>query len=312
MAVKKLKIIAYNISAAAATTNELKPLTDIMKVLSDSKSINDRFMKLSELDENREGDFIASFKQKKKYIFGLLIRMKEGEIANILEEQLDHKMISLEEIAEEAQSSIAGTVKTYSYFLLSNELLIYTPGMLSLKSFQAYFDWLLRKDDDEVVGYVFSPVINEQTEVPIPNIKSIEISDSAFSDTGIFSSISKSFDILKNGLIKSIFANSKDFKEIEAENIISARIELKIRAMHPKKEKEEKKKNTLTALMKSTDNDDIIITAKDGTKIKGSSYVVAKHLALETTKTGFPMEGQLEKEMSDFLMSVLNNVDTAN
>jgi len=298
MAVKKLIITAYDVNTTEATTRSIKPFADIVKALSNSKTINERFMRLSELDENKEGDFIASFTSSKKYIFGLILRMKEGEMAHILKDQLDHPMITLEEIAKETEANVAGAMKEYSYFLLNNTHLIYTQGLLSLKSFQTYVNWLLRKEDEDGLGYVFNPVVRETNEVSFSGIKTIEISDSAFSGDSALSSISKSFDILKNGILKTLLANSRDLEEIEAENIISARIQLKIKSMGGKKDSEKKK--ALTAIIKSADNDDVTITAKDGTKIKGASFVVKKTLTLETTKNGFPIESHMENEMHDF------------
>jgi len=243
MAVKNLTLTAYDIATTEATTKQIKPFNDIASILSNSKTINERFMRLSGLDENKEGDFIASFKSTKKYIFGLVLRMKEGEMAHILKDQLDHLMITLDEIAKETEANVAGAMKEYSYFFLNNSNLIYIPGLLSLKSFETYFNWLLRKDNDEATGYVFSPVVKETDEVPFSGIKTIEISDSAFSSGNVFSSISKSFDVMRTGILKYLFANSMDLDEIDAENIISARIQLKIKTMRGRKKDQEKKKH---------------------------------------------------------------------
>ncbi|HPA70788.1 MAG TPA: hypothetical protein PKY31_00875 [Spirochaetota bacterium] len=66
----------------------------------------------------------------------------------------------------------------------------------------------------------------------------------------------------------------------------------------------------MIAVVKSADNDDITITARNGTKIKGSSFVVKKKLSLETTKNGFPVESHMEKEMHDFAEEVKKDVET--
>lgn len=307
MAYKKITVTAYSVSTTEATTRAIKPFDDISRTLSNFGTINERFMRLSELDENKEGDFIASFKSSTKYIFGLILRMREGEMAHILKDQLNHSMITLDEIAKETEANVAGAMKEYSYFLLNNNHLIYTQGLLSLKSFQTYINWLLRKDDEDKAGYIFNPIIKETNEVSVSGIKSIEIGDSAFLGGRTLASISKSFDILKSGILKHLLANSKDLEEIEAENIISARIQLKIKTMRGKKNAEKKK--ALTAAIKSADNDDVIITVKNGTKIKGASFVVKKPLTLETTKNGFPIESQIEKEMHDFAEGIRNNVE---
>lgn len=251
-----------------------------------------------ELDASEEGDFIAMYNNKQA-LFGLFIRIKKGELAHILKNQLKKNAISLNDIEQQTEEDVAGTVKSYSYFLCTNKTLIYMPGGLSIKSFETYLSWLLNNNKC-AYKYIFNPIITKKSEIPLSEISEIIISDSLFYKMDADKIITKSLDFqkIKKDTLKALLKNSSDLDEIDAENIISAKIQLKIKSKSVDKEKQ------LTALVKSVDNDDIRIKDKQGRTIKGSEYHEKKVCSIETTRGGFPVEEQIKQKMEEFLQGL--------
>lgn len=301
---KATTIYAYSVGTLESTTKAVKPYSEVIEVLTNVGSIQDRFMKLSSIEINKEGDFIASFNNmtNRGYVFGSLLRMKEGEVTHIMKSQMNKSELSLDEISQTNEDNIAGTVKDYSYFLLSNDLLILAPFGLNIKAFQSYINWLTRNKSAVKVGFNFSPKTRKVDGVEFSDITGIKISETFFKGKSEYNNIFKQLNILKSDVIKSLLANTRDLKDIEEERIISAKILLKIRGSKDAKKTNAKKQ--LTAVLKSVDHDDIEITSKGGRKVKGNEFVMKKAIPIETTSNNNPVEAFLEEKMYEFAIEV--------
>jgi len=173
-------------------------------------------------------------------------------------------------------------------------------GGLRIKDFQTYITWLC-KQCNITKEYVFNPIITKQSEIAIKDIKEIVIADALFYKMDQSLTVTKSFKLWKSDILKHLIANSKDLPDIDLENIISAKIELKFRTKAIEKEKQ------LTALIKSVENDDIIIKDKKGKTIKGAEYQEKRVEKVDTTKGGFPVEQQVKQKMAEYLQAIGND-----
>lgn len=296
---KTITISAFSIGLNTATTKKFNCAEDILKALKNFNTIQKRFMVLNPMDSIQEGDFIAMYQEIGNLLFGLFIRMKGGELAHILKDHLSKPAISFTEIAKEAEENVAGIVQAYSYFLCNNKVLIYMPGGLTIKSFQTYISWLLSKERTPN-NYIFNPILKKQGAIPIKDVKEIIIADSFFYNVATNKTVTKYFNLFRKDLLKQLINNSDDLADIDEENIISAKIELKFNTKKIDKEKR------LTAAIKSIDQDDIIIKDKSGKTIKGSEYIEKRVEKIETTKAGFPIEEQVKQIMVKFFNELVS------
>jgi len=301
MKTKTITVTAYKIQTAETSTADIDIQNEIISALEEQNSLGKRFMRHNELDDLKEGDLISLYEdEKNQWLFGSFVRIKEGELAQILKEQMGQNSLSLNDIAVQTDEKVEGAIKDYSYFLFSKGMLLYTGGV-SLKSFQIYINWLIGKGMD----FRFNPIIQEQNQIPLSEIKTVEITDLGLNITneikdiekGTFTTITKNINNIARALLEQLLSESKDLNTIMAEDILSVNIQFKIKT--PKKAEEEKKK-ALTALLKSVDNEDIIITAKNGQKIRGTSFTLKKAFKVELTSKGFPIEEHVKREMIVF------------
>lgn len=295
---KPITLTAYEISTAESTTKELNPSLAFTEVLK-GKSIEERFLKLSELDESKEGDVVLNYQAGKNSVFGVIVRMKESEFAQISSEQFGKEKITFDEIERKLKEDIVGVVNQYAYFLLIDKYLIHTSKTL-LKSFQAYLNYLLEEKVD--FKYSFNPKINKakNAKLKLKDISSVSISEVALYGNKDYEYVNKSISDLKDEFMKFLLSEVRDLQEIEKENIISAQIHLKIKRLSKKESPETEK--ALQALLKfSNENEDIVATTRDGKKVTGDEISVVKKVRIETTQGGFPNELQLKQEMDNFL-----------
>jgi len=81
---KSIPVTAYKVGTVETTTTAINIKKEVISALNKQDTIEKRFMQLNENDEMEEGDFISSYESKKKWLFGSFLRIKEGEMAQIL------------------------------------------------------------------------------------------------------------------------------------------------------------------------------------------------------------------------------------
>lgn len=292
---------AYDIGFEQAVVEDYDLPKMVKKVIDSSPSANDRFMQLNENDPLGEGDFIASVTYTAKTgLFGSIVRLKKGTANQLLLTQMEAKEIKLEEIVTENNNKVAGSVKDFSYFLLTKDQLIMTAGNPSRKAFQAYVNWLLLEKLGKEVGCKFDPKTKVSEGMTIDDVKRIDIGEAFFNDPE-YTKINKVLPKLKSNILKELFGDIPALNDIDAEDFISAKVELTIK--RTKKAAEEKEK-ILKALLKSVESEDIIIRTKDGKTVKGTIFELATKISVESTQSGFYNEHALLMEMKDFMEDI--------
>jgi len=99
-----------------------------------------------------------------------------------------------------------------------------------------------------------------------------------------------------------MLSNVKLGKDLDMEDIMSARLTLKIN-------KQQLKKNNsavLDAALRLVDGENISVIGNDGTKINGTEYLTKFKRAFEKTSAGYYNEKAIETEMRQIIKAVKN------
>lgn len=298
MARKSIKLNGFKVQTAEVTTQRYNLISEIESAISTKTKLSDRFMSLNPSDEHSDVDLIADIKKTKEGLFGCFWRIKSGVASQISTSQINNASLSLNDIEQETKKNVVGTLKDYSFFYLTKDRLVYSNGNPRIKSFQTYINWILR-ESNQAFQYIFVPIISETKEVPLSSVSSIDVSDSFFKgNTKATSEYSQSFASITRAILKQLLSNQKTLGDLEEENIISAKILLTVKKGL---KKDDDKRDALSALIKSTNGDDIIIRTKDGRKLQGSFFESKKQISVETTNGGHPSEPEIEGEMIQYV-----------
>lgn len=300
---KKLLLKMYEIKTASDLIAEINLPLELKKKLEDNNILNDRFLQHNELDVAQEGDVIGKYEATRGFLFGTILRIKRGEATHITLTQLEGESINLEDLASSATDGIAGSLKDYGYFCMTKTHLALTSGHISRKAFQSYINYLLCKPEPTTQKISLEPMVNTETVIPMSDVRSIAISESYFSNNSGYDSVTEAFSVVKNRVLLKMLADAKSLRDIEADNILSATIRLRLRISNRSKKTEENKK-VLSALFQSADSDDVVVATRTGKKIKGGVFEIKKEVEIDFTDSGFPHKGQLETEMRNFLKEV--------
>lgn len=297
---KRIVLKSYEIKPAETKMLELDLPSLVKSKLEEIKTVNERFMQHSEMDTAEEGDFIGMYKSDKSIVFGSIVRIKRGEANHITLSQLDGPAIRLEEMESSAGKGVAGILKDYGYFCMNKKNLLLTTGHISRKAAQTYFNWLLNKPDGGSPVCIFEPKTKSADDTPISEISSIAISEAFFQNRKGYESFTRDLSVTKSKFLLDMVTDAKSLKDIDLENIISASIRLKIK-LGSKSKKTEENKKVLATLFQSAESNDILVSTKNGRKIKGGTFEVKRETEEDITASGFPHEAQLETEMRQFL-----------
>jgi len=290
---KEIKMTVYEIHYVEQNPQEPDLCTDLHKSLDDSDTIRDRLMPLSEKESNTDSDFIAEFKLSNNFLFGSFARLTAGEESAVPKAVLDKKTVSLKEMISESSDTNEGSIKTSSFFCIFKNLLVITNRQMTLKALQNYVNWLMEKNGI-LEKITFIPKKNTASEIPINDIKAIEIAGEYI----------KSKDETKTQVIDLTskilrpLLDVKGKKDFDEENLVSAKLTLKF------KRKEINKEKALDVALKITDDENIVIISRSGKKIHGSEYLVTAVRSIEKVKDDIFNEKAIETEMRQILKDV--------
>lgn len=296
---KRITLKAFDIAPALETIHELNLSARLFKALEQSKSVNDRFMLLSEQEIMKEGDFIASYRRGKSTLFGSFFRMRQGEATQIFAEQLQGKTIDLDKLSTMSSEKIAGHLKDFTYFYITKDILILKAGHLGRKACEVYFNYLIKNSEGGDDVCKLTPKLGFSENVELGDVRSIDIAESHFQGSREYATISRNLDNVKDAVMKELIADADLFKDIQAENIISASIQLKVK-IGSRQKKDEEKEKALKALLRSAESDDIVVALKNGKRLKGSSFEQKTVVDVDTTSHDFLNERELEGSMAEF------------
>ena len=293
MANRKLTFSVFTIDPIVVDVTDFKIVESLVPALDRTGTIRARMMRLSNDDDNQDSDFISSYRLKSNgMLVGSFLRLRESSESFLSVDDLDRNEIEINEVIREASENSAGTVKDSAFFAIRDNLLVLTSAHSNKKAFLTYLRWLGREYGFGS-DFDFKPVYNTANEIPIKDIKSIQLAD-AYINSRLQSETFK----LKNEVIKSFFSDAGSLAAFDWENIVSATLLVKL------KKSELKKQNALDAAMRLTDSEDVVIVGKNGKRIKGSDFVVKVERKIENTENGMYNVPEIEGVMYDIINAV--------
>ncbi|MGL4986250.1 MAG: hypothetical protein ACRC5H_03825 [Treponemataceae bacterium] len=295
---KAVKITVFEVRYKETNPAAITLGKDLFDCLDKTQSSKERFLPLSNKDENGDNDFITTFTFSSDFLFGSFARLVEGIESTVLKTSLDKKKVSLNDMLVESSENAEGSIKNYSFFCIYKNLLAITNQRNAIKSFEIYVNWILEKNSKKNTGIGFYPKKNTINTIPIKEIKSVQISSDYINAKDELKTEAVK---LTSSVLKDFFTDVKGKKDFDQENLVSAILTLQF------KTKEINKEKALEAALKITDDDNIIITGKNGKRIKGSSYLVTAIRRIEKLKTGIFNEKEIETEMRSILKDVIND-----
>lgn len=285
----------YEIHYVEQNPKEPDLCTDLFKSLNSSNTIRDRLMPLTQNEDNTDSDFITTFSSSSGFLFGSFARLTAGEESVVPKTVLDKKTVSLNDMISESSASNEGSIRYSSFFCIYKNLIILTNRIVTLKALQTYVNWLMEQNGFSS-KITFIPKKNTATELPVKEIKSVEIAEGYINARNETKTQSIN---LKDNLLKMLL-DVKGKKDFDEENLISAKLTLKF------KQKEINKEKNLNAALKIIDDENIIIIGKNGKRIRGSQYLITAVRKIEKLKSGIFNEQEIETEMRKVLKDINN------
>lgn len=250
-------------------------------------------MKISEDGDNSDSDFISYYKVSRNgLLFGSFLRLRESSESFLSIDDLDKEFIDINDVVRESSENSAGTIKDSAFFAFKENYLVMTNAHNNKKAFLTYLRWLAR-ESGTTADFDFNPVHNKAKEIPIKEIKSIQLADSYISSK----LQSQSFN-LKHSIIKSIMSDVNTSAEFDWDKIVSATLLVKM------KKSELRKQEALDAALRLTDSDDVIIIGRNGKRLKGSDYIIRAERLIESGKNGMFNIPQIEGVMYEIINTV--------
>lgn len=292
MGSKKLKFSVFTVDSIVSDVSDLRIADDMTNALRHMARVRDRMMRLSE-DDEKDSDFISDYKARPNgFLFGSFLRLKGGSESFLSVEDLDKDVIEINDVVREASEKSAGTVRDSVFFALRGRYLVMTSVHSNKKALLNYLRWVARENGTSS-DFVFNPVYNSTTEIPMKEIRSIKLADSYINSA----LQTKSFN-LKNTLLKQLFSDVDSIGRCDWEDIVSATLTIKIN------KKELEKQNALNTALRLVDSEDVIITGRNGKKLRGSSYLLNVSRSIESTGKGLYNVPEIEGVMYDIIRDV--------
>lgn len=306
---KAVRLRAFKIANSDINNQHPNLNENLSSKLKDSTSVNDRRMPLNPEDPQKEEDLISYFQCLSNSVFCTMLRIKLGNnIQHINTELFNKKSFTISELKESTVDGEAIYKNNY-YFSVSNKFLITNLQLnRSIKKLETYLGWLLNG------LYEINPIIDKEFVPSLSQITDIEVKGSDINLSSIvnpsdnLSTETKVTTIAKNTFLHlfKFLDDSKKLNDIKIEQMISAKLIIKIRK--PRKNDNEELKKAYAALLKPVaDLENYTFHTKGKTKIKkGQDILRTKDVKIETTDSGFLNESQLSQEMDRFLLELEN------
>jgi hypothetical protein len=278
-------------------------LTDLpgklYKALNKTATAMERLMPLSHHDDNKDKDFISNFNYGQGYLFGSFVRLNEGETSSVLMTSLNKKTIGINEMISEAKEGSAGSIKTSGFFCIFKDILVLSSARYIRSALEIYASWIIREKLDDDMQCRFFPLINTASNIPIRDIQSIKFSDTFGSSDNIVCNTSMK---LSKNLLDQLFGNIKTLHDMNIDDLVSATLVLHFN----KKELRKNNADVLNKALRLVDSENIIITGKDGRRIRGTEYLSKIVRQFEKIGRQRYNEQAIETEMRNIIKAVKN------
>lgn len=286
---------------------EIQPLTEgtqivdlpkiLYTVLNKTKTAKERLMPLNADENSKDSDFIGSFNYNQGFLFCSFIRLNEGEESTVLFTSLEKKTVEINEIIVTAQEGSAGSVRDKAFFCMCGNLMVMSSSKNNRGALETYINWILCNNLNDSQQCKFVPRKNTADTVPIKDISSIQFLDTYLNGK---QDIQKTSLQLKKGLLQSLLNDVATIRDFDIQDIISATLLLRIN----KKQLKKNNSAVLDTALRLVDNENVIITGKQGRRIKGTQYLIRVVKKFERTAASYYNERAIETAMREIIKAV--------
>lgn len=307
---KKLTLRAFKIQNSSFTEPNSGIVRLLQKVLTDSSRASDRRMPLNADDPDR--DLLANYiwPANNSYLFGMMLRVIPADNGGIIEEELfNQHTITMAQVS--AGSPDQSQYKGHFYFALNNEYLVTSlPGNINIDRLQTYINWLLESVRDSSL-FQFIELTKLPEGVQLSQIKDIQFVGGGVTTTAKTTDEPSTSWTVKLGnitedILKSVISDSTSLDMIKANQLIEARLLLKVKGK-PKEMAQEEFQKVMGALATNINNDNgLVLRTKDGNNYTGDMIKVKKTVSVECIEANRIVEEQLKQEMERFLNEIRN------
>ena len=305
---KKLTLRAFKIQNSNFTEPNSGIIRLLQQVLTASSLASDRRMPLNVDEPDR--DLLANYiwSANNSYLFGMMLRVIPADNGGIIEESLfKQHAITMAQVS--AGSPDQSQYKSHFYFALNNEYLVTTlPGNLNIDRLQTYINWLLEKVRDSCL-FQFIELTKLPEGVHLSQISEIQVvGGGVTATTKTLEEDSKSWMVklgnIAEDILLSVIKDSDSIEAIKANQLIEARLFLKVKKK-PKEMAQEEFQRVMGAFATNINNDKgLVLRTKDGNNYTGDSIKVKKVVSVECLEANRIVEEQLRQEMECFLNEV--------
>lgn len=305
---KNIKLRAFKIANTNLTQSDSGILNMLRRVLTDNSTALTRKMKLNEQDPDE--DLLSNYSwQQNSYLFGMMLRIIPAETGGVINDELFNQYkITINDLSHGGPDQ--HQYKDHYYFILNNNILITNlSGSYSIDRFQTYINWLLKDIRNTVIA--FDPITKVPDGIKVSDISSIEFTDGTSSSIGTDLnvggvSISMRVKEITGQILEYIFNDVDSLGEIRREDLVSAKLLLKIKSK-PSCVTEEAYKKAMSAVTRQITNDSgLVIRTKNKRTFNGDAVKVVKDVKVEVTKNGNVVEEQLKQVMESFIEELMN------
>lgn len=300
---KEVFLRAFEITTPdpAKSLNIYDPL---LNKLQESKSVNERRLKLNE--ESLKEDLLSYFQDdaSKKSLFCTMVRANIGnEVRSITEELFKEKSFPLSKLKSKSISG-AASIYDFSYYfvIIKNILITNLSRRHTISSTQTYLNWLLGE-----TKYEITPLISEKYQVELSAIDNLTFDDNFLRSSTINTESSTSLSLPKNLLdqVKNLFVDAKSLDQVNVDQLISAKLIVKFRKNEI--DKISRVQNTFGAVLKPiADLDNVTIRTRDNKKlVKGSELQKTTVVKIGVLDDGLLEEPSLFQAMTKFGQAIL-------
>lgn len=300
---KKEMLYAYSIVTEAVSKDSDTFIRDIGQALrSDGReTVEKRRMKLSHRTE--DADVLVFSSEGKDFFFGMMMTLSPGNLMGTLpKEAMKEKSININELKNDGVDITK--YKGVYYFALSKTKLICNVSAKQ-KRLSVYLNWLI-DDFRGKTHYRFEPIIREQKEIKLEEVKKILFQSGFGFDLpnlpkekknnkfAVNINFNKFLEELKN-------LNNQQISRLLKDDIVQATLVFEVKK-RPKDRSKEDHKKLLTRTLATDES--ITFVDKKGKKIEGALIQAKKEVEVETTDEGIIIEEGLKQEMETFLLEL--------
>lgn len=299
---RKLKFSVIEVRQAEIDAN-FPIAKQVYEALRATGKVKDRLVYLNQ-EESGDIDFVSKFRMDGQYLTGTFVRLNSRHESILKISDLDAEQVDVGRIVRQAGNDNAGTVKLISFFCLYGHTLVMTNARNAMTALKNYLASFIEKNGGHG-EFDFAKMIRTLDTLGTNEIKSIELGESAFLNPR-FSGSGRSFTTKLHevswSVIKGLF--SHEITEDEAKRIIRAYLVLKI------DQKEIKKDEALRMAMKLVNDENIVVTGRNGRRVKGTELAVIEERDIELTTEGVFNEFMLGQEMKEIARRYNENHET--